>query len=302
MFKFKYFKDHSFEGYSRRPNSPLALMHIPKTAGTSIINNISSTLNVDKDVRGFDSFLFGSFQNYSSLGNEVSRMVYRKLDDMPDQADLIMGHFSLSTLSNRYPDAQRMTFLREPINRLLSHWVFWRCQRDEQFSAWGDWGDYIRISRNNLKSFLTDVRIAPQTDNVVTRMLLWPHQHIENNDFIKQDNDKYLLHSALERLNTFSYSDVIENPAFNARLEAWLGIKLSLARLNETSRVPEDLRLRLDHELDEETLNLLQARSRLDTKLWLALSKHRLSGLDVELLRYQTIIRGVARYSELLAP
>jgi Sulfotransferase family len=298
----KRFIDYSFKGNSRCHDSTLALMHIPKTAGTSIMNDISNALDASADVRGFDPILFGAFQNYSSLKDEALKIIYQNITDMPDHADLVMGHFSLTTLCNRYPHAQRITFLREPISRLLSHWVFWRCQGDETFSAWGEWSDYIKIARKNLKDFLTDARIAPQTDNVAIRMLLWPHQHIGADTFIQRNDDRRLLREALGRLDSFSYSDVIENPAFNDRLAAWLGVEVSKTRLNETPRVPEELRLRLDRELDEETLGLLQERSRLDAQLWLALSKHRLHGRDVELLRHNTMLRGVARYSELLAP
>jgi len=77
---------------------------------------------------------------------------------------------------------------------------------------------------------------------------------------------------------------------------------MSSSRLNETATVPENLRLKLERELDNETLELLQQRSRLDIQLWTALAKRRLPDRDIEALRIQTVMGGVARYSTLLSP
>ncbi|MFL9870938.1 sulfotransferase family 2 domain-containing protein [Paraburkholderia megapolitana] len=302
IFKPNPFLKYEFSGAVRNSQQPLAMMHIPKTAGTSLMHDISASLKPALDIRGFDRTLFGAFDDFASFSEEAKKNIYHQTADMPANAELIMGHFSRHTLKARYPDAQQITFLREPFIRILSLWIFWRCHRDEQLAGLGGWANLVKLSRLSLKEFLSDTRIASQTDNITVRMLLWPGSGIPLDRFIEDRSDHELLAQALERLNSFSYSDVIENPSFNERVKGWLQIAMSSSRLNETSVVPEHLRLKLERELDTETLQLLQQRSRLDLQLWTALAKRRLPERDIEALRLQTLLGGIARYSSLLNP
>ncbi|RQT36231.1 hypothetical protein DF037_04250 [Burkholderia contaminans] len=277
-------------------------MHIPKTAGTSVVTGISQSLQTNDEVRGIDRLLLGAFDRLSEFDDEVARTIYLDESRMPE-SKLIMGHFSYSTLTNRYPHAQLLTFLREPLSRLLSHWVYWRCMSDEYLVRWGSWRDCIKLSRGTLKEFLTDPRIACQTDNLATRMLLWPDERIGNDSFIAPDQDSRLLKDALNRLNSIAYSDIIENPLFHQNLSRWFKTDLPMMHLNSTARVPENLRIRLDKELDQETLSLLDDRCRLDMKLWSLLAIRRLSkGAKIPSLQRQITMRAIARYGALLAP
>ena len=51
--------------------------------------------------------------------------------------DLIAGHFAFSTLSQKYPEAQLVTFLRELYSRLSSHWLFLRSLSEDELAVWG---------------------------------------------------------------------------------------------------------------------------------------------------------------------
>ncbi|KVC41549.1 hypothetical protein WS58_17960 [Burkholderia pseudomultivorans] len=133
-------------------------------------------------------------------------------------------------------------------------------------------------------------------------MLLWPHIGVDNGGFIPPERDEVLVEEAFRRLDSFAYSDVIENDEFNTRLQAWLGTPMTISHLNETARVPDALHLRLDRELDAETFDLLDRRCRLDVRLWRALAERRVKDIDIETLQHRTIARGIARYSALLAP
>ena len=290
-----------FKNIPRNIEKPLAVMHIPKSAGTSVLRGISQALQSPADVSGFDRSLLGAFDGFSEFSPEIARTVYLDTNKMPD-ARLAMGHFSRSTLANRYRNAQLLTFLREPQTRLLSHWVYWRATPVEHLALWGGWRDCVEISHGSLKAFLTDPRIACQTDNIVTRMLLWPDQRFGNDAFITPDQDASLLKSALKQLDTFSYCDIIENASFRDSLSRWLGADLPMEHLNSTERVPGNLRLRLDKELDSGTMALLDARCRLDTCLWSALAKRRLKSIDIRSLERQTAMQAIARYGALLAP
>ncbi|WP_124472484.1 sulfotransferase family 2 domain-containing protein [Burkholderia contaminans] len=299
---FDYFTTSRFKNESRNDEKPLAIMHIPKTAGTSVITGISQSLKTNDEVRGIDRLLLGTFDRISEFDAEVAQTIHLDERTMPE-SKLIMGHFSYSTLTNRYPHAQLLTFLREPLSRLLSHWVYWRCMSDEYLLRWESWRDCIELSRGTLKAFLTDPRIACQTDNLATRMLLWPDERIGNDSFIAPDQDARLLKDALSRLNSVAYSDIIENPQFHQNLNRWFKTDLPIMHLNSTARVPENLRIRLDKELDQETLSLLDDRCRLDAKLWSLLAIRRFpKGVKIPSLQRQIAMRAIARYGALLAP
>ncbi|MDF3081826.1 sulfotransferase family 2 domain-containing protein [Burkholderia sola] len=299
---FDYFTKPRFQNEPRNGEKPLAVMHIPKTAGTSVVTGISQTLQTNDEVRGIDRLLLGAFDRLSEFDDEIARTIHLDESKMPE-SKLIMGHFSYHTLTSRYPRAQLLTFLREPLSRLLSHWVYWRCMSDEYLVRWGSWRDCIKLSRGTLKDFLTNPRIACQTDNLATRMLLWPDQRIGNDSFIARDQESRLLRDALNRLNSVAYIDIIENPQFHQNLSRWLNTDLPMMHLNPTARVPENMRIRLDKELDQETLSLLDDRCRLDAKLWSLLAIRRLpKGANIPSLQRQITMRAIARYGALLAP
>jgi hypothetical protein len=66
--------------------------------------------------------------------------------------------------------------------------------------------------------------------------------------------------------------------------------------MNETARLPPALRSPLATELTQDAFDLLDARSRLDREVWLALARYRIPHMDVEMVAERTIIRNVARH------
>lgn len=301
MSAFEHLPSPTFAQVGRQSDLALTVMHVPKAAGTSVTAAIAEALSGDVDNGGFDRSLFGQFCDYDGIDPNFSRHIRHNATDMP-QRKVVMGHYALTTLRAAYPQAQRVTFLREPITRILSFWVYWRSLGDDQLAMWGNWRDYIAISRSSLKVFLTDKRVACQTDNLVTRMLLWPNELIPGGDFIEDKHDFEILEQARRQLKLFDYVNVVENGSFDQHLSDWMGAAIKPLHLNETPRVPESLRLRLDHELDDATLAILTHRSRLDVRLWSSVAQAHMPAGDVDGLRQRAATRGVARYGALLAP
>ena len=275
---------------------PVLFMHIPKTSGMALSQGLAEALQSSNTVAGFDRSLFGHFEAYDDIAPAQRRTVFLSPPGMPNDADFVCAHVAFSTLKARYPDPQCVTFLREPISRLLSHWIYWRTQSDEVLRPWGKWGERVRLARKPLIDFLSLKDIACQTDNIAIRMLLWPHRLIPDNGFIDPKNDQILLAGAIDRLHQFAYIDVIENPDFAADLGAWLGQPFTYATVNETKLVPAKLRLDLHRELTAEAFDLLDQRSRLDQKLWKMSVERRLDDQDMERLRTGTLMRTVARH------
>ncbi len=192
-----------------------------------------------------------------------------------------------------------VTVLREPVSRLLSHWMFWRKQQDDALAGWGGWGDYVRQARRPLGEFIAEPQVAAQTDNMTLRMLLWPHPMVPPDGFIDPAHDAELLREARRRLDGFALAEIVEGP-IAPRLAAWLGRDFTYQRLNETADMPESQRTPLDRQLDAATLALLDDRSRLDLALWRGIAL-RHDGAAAVSLRRQTILAHVARYAALMA-
>jgi Sulfotransferase family len=278
----------------------VAFMHVPKTAGTSIITSLIAALQPRLCVGGFDRSLFGSFDDFQSLGEEARRYVYADADLLPAEADMIAGHFSLTTLRHRFPSAIAFTVLREPFSRLLSHWTFWRSTAETAVLAWGTWTRYLEPAQQGFIGFLTEPRIACQVDNVALRLLLWPHPLIPDNGFISTEHDLALLTEARARLQTLSHANIIENPALSSDLAAWCGRPFNLVRVKETGPVPPGYRVRLEDELTPATMNAWRMRSRLDLVLWTFVCQQVMPAVDQAALREKEQQRSIRRYGLLL--
>jgi hypothetical protein len=275
-------------------------MHIPKTSGSALAKAFREALMPRRAAFGLDRVLFGSFKAFGTIAPDLRRQIYLDPADLPTEAEFVSGHISFSTLQMGYPNAQYITFLREPFSRMLSFWLYWRSLSDDELRPWGEWREFVHKARRPLIDFLSDKEIACPTDNLYVRMLLWPNNLLPDNDFIDKRHDKAIIRLATGRLKQFSYVDVIENPSFQANLRAWLGRPFVYSSENETKPIPRLLSLRLHAELTPATLDLLRARTRLDLRLWTTLARQWVSQVGAETLREFILLRNVARYSSIL--
>jgi len=126
---------------------PLVFMHVPKTSGMSITRGLATALAPTVAVGGFDYSLFGFSRDFSSLQDDLRCQIYTSPESMPKHANFVAGHISISTLTKAYPTAQRLTVLREPVSRVLSHWLYWRQLTEPELAPWGDWADFVSTRR-----------------------------------------------------------------------------------------------------------------------------------------------------------
>lgn len=289
------------------PTRPIAFLHIPKTAGIALRKALEAALRPrwpGRTVFGAhfsDRSHFGGFQRFETL--DCDRLdTQLSLDPAPlDPAPaLLAGHASYATLTTLCPSAQLLTLLREPRSRLLSLWLYWRTRTDEQLRPWGEWGQVVRYARRPLAEFLSCRSVACQTDNLTVRMLLWPHPRIPDADFIRPQEDSRLVEEAAERLRSFAFVDLVENPAWPAHLSRWVGQPVSPTRVNETPAAPASVRSPLSDELTPQALALLDARSRLDLALWQTGVGRWVPDAEPDTLGRHTLMRQVARAARLL--
>lgn len=267
------------------------------------MNSITLGIGRGHHVVGFDRSLFGDFRQFDSIPKMMRGVIHLDPAEMPLDAASIMGHFSYDTLRHRYPDADLAVFLREPTVRLLSHWVYWRALTWFSLRHWGsEWSARLKLARLPLRDFLSSPEIACQTDNIVTRMLVWPHRLIPDGQFIDPANDAALLATALENLENCDFAGITERGSAAYReFSDWLGIKLDLPTLNPAQKMRRSARTKLSNELTPETLGLLDERVRLDARIWKWLAVQKMSESQADRLRHTAILQAVARFSALLA-
>lgn len=287
--------------HAYNPALPLIFLHIPKSAGEALTAGLKEALGPRHTVRGFDRVLFGGFDAFDTFAPHERKRVYLNPSELPADADFVSAHMAFSTFLARFGgSANFVTVLREPMCRLLSNWLFWRATSDEYLKGVGEWANYVKQARRPFRDFLSCEAVACHTDNLIVRMLLWPHRLISDEHFIDSHHDETIVYDALGQLSQFGFADVIENPRMLDNLHAWLHRRVICPRINETTDMPGPLRRYLESELTNEAITLMEARSRLDARLWALLAGSRIPGMDPETLRQGVVLRDVARYARLM--
>jgi hypothetical protein len=282
-------------------STPIVFMHIPKTSGNALAFGLQEAIAPRRMIGGYDRVLFGGFHAFDSLAPDKRKLVYLDPTELPADADFVMGHIAFSTFQKRYKVANYVTVLREPLSRILSAWLFSRSLSRDQFTGWGEWTEYLlRQVTGSLEHFLSSPELASSVDNMSVRMLLWPHPLIPDIDFIDPRNDEALLHDSVETLWKFGFLDIIENPDMPKNLQGWLGRPVRYVPINETASVQLPLKRPLYKELTTKAIDLLEARARLDRRLWTLLANNRLGRMAAELLERRALLRSVSRHSWLM--
>jgi hypothetical protein len=283
------------------PGNPLVFSHIPKTAGTSLRVALEQALQPSVFVQGVDTSLLAGYDDLAAISPAERAAMYLSPDELPADATLVAGHIGPATTMARYPGADHITVLRAPQVRMLSQWLHGRALTEFNLRHWGPNAEAFRIAWRPLHEYLEHAMLAPNIDNTITRFLAWPHPALARTSFIAESDDDALLAAALERLDTFGYVNLVENPAFQEQLGAWLGRELPATRANERTAVPKRKRPDMTVELDDRTRELLNHRTRIDTRLWTAVAARVLPDADPTQVLAAALQKTVDRYQEMLA-
>ena len=272
-------------GASRR----LGVLHIPKSAGSSV----SAALEAALDDRSwspydFDRALFGPFRDQPVPPTEVARVIPdpTRLRDV----DAASGHFALSTMLVGFDPADIVLLLREPRTRLLSHYEYWRGLPANLRDPDSTWSVTAHARELDFDRWLQDPRSAYQSDNVVIRTLLDGHDAIPDDDFIDPDDMAVLTAMAVRRAASLGWVDVVERGS-----AMWDGLAdridraLERPRVNTTER-RADLPTNLAAIFSEDAVEALHRRTTGDRMVWEAAARRR--GVDdVDLLAERTWYR-----------
>jgi hypothetical protein len=254
------------------PGRPLILNHIPKTAGTSLTEGLVNAVQPTAPFHGIDRSALGPFEDVDKLSRWVRKRIIMTPEDIPADADAVFGHIGPATTTARFAVANRITVLREPRSRLVSHWLFSRAYTNFQLRFFGAWGDYVKTARRPLAEYLANERVAFYTDNLITRFLVWPHPLTPVGAFIDHRHDRELAELAVAGFDAFDFIGVIEDPNMKADLAAWLGRELVLPSSNASPALPKTLRCDVPAEADA-SADLIEERSRIDALVWDALAE-----------------------------
>jgi len=287
--------------HPRRPDQPLVFSHIPKTAGTSLTAALHQALQPDVFVQGMDQSLAGGYDDFESFGQTAREMMILSPEEIPADATLVAGHIGPATTMARFPDADHITFLRNPASRILSQWMHCRSLTEFDIRHWGPGAQAFRVAWLPLKDYLRHPLVATNTDNTISRFLAWPNPLLPGNDFIASTADDVVAEAAIARIDAMAHVDLVENPAFISDLGAWLGSETPQTRLNERAYVPRRMRPDFETELDGETRELIAERTRIDVRVWKHVAARVLPDADHDAVLAETFDRAITRYQESFA-
>lgn len=215
---------------------------------------------------GIRPFVVRAIRSFRYHERVRAKNVFFSAAELPPGASFIAGHFSLDTLTQAYSNAQLMIILREPICRLISHWLYWRSATAGHLNSLGGWGHVVRSGQHTLEEFLKFEPALAQTDNVTLRMLL--HPQIAPDKPIKAADDDRLLGCAMPLLRRFDFLDTLENKELVNNISQWLDRDVVLPSENVTSEIPTEWHGDLSEHLTPGAVRLLLERTRLDREIW----------------------------------
>lgn len=281
--------------------TPLAFMHIPKSAGTALTNALLRLEPYQNEIHGWDRSLLGAYDEFDTWDQGRRPWLFLSPDEITEGKNFISGHIGYSSIKKRYSDAYIFTIIRNPFSRLLSLWTFWRAKPNGLESDIGTYAAHVYSARQPLKSFLTNKSIAPQIDNVTARMLLWPHPLIPNDKFIDSECTNEIIDQSLSILSEFNFVDIYENSKWLENFQKWLGISFGINKENETDFVPKPYQSCLKSEMTSETLNIIEERTRIDKIIWQKIGYKNLGFTDMQKLTLSIELDSMRKFNEILS-
>jgi hypothetical protein len=285
-------------------------MHVPKAAGTTMIEQIEFILRPRRRGYWLDGTQFGAFDRFQTMDKKVRNSIVFDIHQIPEDTDVLMGHMGLKTLEKRFPEARKATIVREPVARLISQWLYHRTYDEGRIALYGEWGEAIALSRLSLRAYLSQRDVFCLTDNVLTRMLLWPHPLISENSALETAHDDFLYREARAALERFDYIDSAENEGLIGNFSAWLDLTYGTALLSRLKTLAGEKdrntvrnafvsvnggrAIDIDAEIAEAE-PALQARTRIDQKLWDHIISNKL-GKSAEIFRGHAWQSAIGRY------
>jgi hypothetical protein len=244
-------------------------MHIPKSAGSSLYETFVTAFPTGAVAPVLhDRTIFGAFSAFDELTEPLSSLVVTtpaRFDELGAQRyRVISGHLSLPTLRAVAPDSAVATVLREPRSRILSFYLFLRCQPglSQLTHPYPMTADAARP----LAEFLAEPRAACLIDNEIARFLLAGDPRLPPDDFMAAADADGVAADAIAQLDGLGCLEILElGDAAWGGLERFFGVPLAPGRVNVTGGLGYvEGSLPIPAPITEESLALLDARCSAD--------------------------------------
>lgn len=167
-------------------------LHIPRTAGTSIVTFFKDRMPADKISS------HGDFLKYS--GSQAERA------DQLKKFQFLSGHFGYTDVASLLDESYSFTFLRDPVDRVLSGY---------KLLLWPAAVDTIPVARIaaelGLEGFLTST--LPEVNEVLNNQQTWQLARSywqEDREALKHLSNDELLSLAIDHLEQFNLVGVTE--------------------------------------------------------------------------------------------
>jgi hypothetical protein len=220
----------------------IVFMHIQKTAGTSLVHMAARHYGND---------------NIITHGDYVGRPP-ESLMHIP----FVSGHFGYDYAKKLVKWRKSFTFLRDPVERILSLYYFYRTQDPETFPM------YRIAHESDLAEFLIRGLEDPLVKSRIWNNQTWQIAHgyaHQDNRGIEDFSQRELLDLALQHIGNFSFIGLAENfesdAAFVAKILGWQTPENNTwVNANQGRRTTKDLSI--------EEVSLLDELTILDRKLY----------------------------------
>jgi hypothetical protein len=216
---------------------PLAFLHIPKTAGTSIRAAMQKAIG---------------HENCYVLGDSEPWQNFRKSAPSLGDTPVLAGHFSMTDLSLVPGERKIFTILRDPVSRIISYYGFLKRRPNTALHSWTQEGD--------MHSFLERACAAQRSATPVPGN--WPELF---NGMCRRLHPDATAEAALSVIRERGILVLDQSKLSEQRpaLEDFIGMRLDVERENVTppkhrNPVPESVRARIA-EMNHEDIKLVNA-------------------------------------------
>ncbi len=235
----------------------LVFLHVPRTGGTTLHHHFSAHFAPDEICP----------ERFSRLG--------RYTESELAQWRFFSGHFNLDEIKRIPPPIFLVTVLRDPIERLLSNYYFWKRHRPSYIAQLQLRGPEITRT-GSLADFLLSKEpvILNTTNNIIARNLAGEiHPQPDGTWFVRMGNeglrvtDMQIVHRALGNLFSFKvFGDTSQLREIYAIVARTFGMNAltDLAHLNTRHEVDHSREPLIEEPITPEIKALLDQHTRLD--------------------------------------
>lgn len=108
------------------PNIELISQHIPKTAGATFLNLLKNIYGNDRVLNEDKDRILDPCSIYNIDPERWKTKIALDVKKINRKAIVLHGHFTANKYRAFFPKAKNIVWLRHPVDRLISHYYFWK--------------------------------------------------------------------------------------------------------------------------------------------------------------------------------